>query len=260
MAHGLASINWQAPWLAPLAPVGQALAAQVLAGASCADALNNYTPPGGAPVHFVPQSLLPPGEAYERFIFDTRQCPTRNGLHDFFNGLVWHHLPLTKVRLNQLQAAQIALDGIGQVRGKVRDALTVFDENAAFLLGPPALWDALVAKDWPRLFVDLRPLWGQAQLVLFGHALMEKLVSPRKAMTAHVYRGPAAATSLAALDAWMAADLSADKLAAKPFAHLPVLGVPGWWAANEDLAFYDDVSVFRRPRIPLGPGEPVEPV
>jgi hypothetical protein len=58
----------------------------------------------------------------------------------------------------------------------------------------------------------------------------------------------------------MAADLSADKLAAKPFAHLPVLGVPGWWAANEDLAFYDDVSVFRRPRIPLGPVEPVEPV
>ena len=55
MAHGLASINWQAPWLAPLAPVGQALAAQVLAGASCADALNSYAPPGGAPVHFVPQ-------------------------------------------------------------------------------------------------------------------------------------------------------------------------------------------------------------
>ena len=64
MAHGLASIHWQAPWLAPLAPVGQALAAQVLAGASCADALNSYTPPGGAPVHFVPQSQLPPGEAY----------------------------------------------------------------------------------------------------------------------------------------------------------------------------------------------------
>ena len=82
----------------------------------------------------------------------------------------------------------------------------------------------------------------------------------RKAMTAHVYRGPGAATSLAALDAWMAADLSADKLAAKPFAHLPVLGVPGWWAANEDLAFYDDLSVFRLPRIPAGSVAPVAPV
>ncbi len=29
---------------------------------------------------------------------------------------------------------------------------------------------------------------------------------------------------------------------------LPVLGVPGWWPANEDEAFYDDASVFRPPR------------
>jgi len=45
-----------------------------------------------------------------------------------------------------------------------------------------------VAKDWQRLFVDLRPLWCQAHLVLFGHALLEKLVVPRKSITAHVYR------------------------------------------------------------------------
>jgi hypothetical protein len=34
-------------------------------------------------------------------------------------------------------------------------------------------------------------------------------------------------------------------LASKPFAHLPVLGVPGWWPGNEDPAFYADASVFR---------------
>ena len=33
----------------------------------------------------------------------------------------------------------------------------------------------------------------------------------------------------------MAADLSAGKLAAKPFVPLPVLGVPGWWPENEDV-------------------------
>jgi hypothetical protein len=43
-------------------------------------------------------------------------------------------------------------------------------------------------------------------------------------------------------------DLTADKLATKPFAHLPVLGVPGWWTANEDAAFYADTSVFRLPK------------
>jgi hypothetical protein len=42
--------------------------------------------------------------------------------------------------------------------------------------------------------------------------------------------------------------LDAATLAAKPFAHLPVLGVPGWWAANEDPAFYADSTVFRAPR------------
>jgi hypothetical protein len=46
----------------------------------------------------------------------------------------------------------------------------------------------------------------------------------------------------------MAADLSAEKLSGKPFAHLPVLGVPLWWPANEDPSFYDDRSVFRLPK------------
>ncbi len=218
------------------------------AGASSADALNTAAGLQRAPVQFVPQSDLPPGEAYESYIFQSDRCPTREGLHDFFNGLVWLNFPHTKRRLNQLHVAQIAHTGIQPVRGPARDGLTVFDENAAFLQAPDALWDALAVKDWHRLFIDLRPLWAQAHLVLFGHALLEKLVSPRKPITAHVYRAHAAIYSIASLDDWMAADLSADKLAAKPFAHLPVLGVPGWWPANETPGFYDDLSVFRRPK------------
>ena len=134
----------------------------------------------------------------------------------------------------------------------------LFDENAAFLQAPDALWEALVAKDWQRLFVTLRPLWQQAHLVLFGHALLEKLVAPRKGITAHVYRAHAAGHAIAAMDAWIAADLSADKLAVKPFAHLPVLGVPGWWSANRDPSFYADATVFRLPlaasTVPAGRG------
>lgn len=248
MAHGLEAIDWQASWLAPYAQVGRAVAASVATGASVHGALNAYPAPGGAPVRFVPQSDLPAGEAYECYIFNSKLCPTRDGLHDFFNGLAWHHFPLTKKRLNHLQATQIAADGIGQVRGPVRDALTVFDENAAFLTAPQPLWDALAAKNWHALFVDLRPLWRQAHLVLFGHALLEKLVYPRKPITAHVFRAQPATNSIASLDAWVAADLSAEKLAAKPFAHLPVLGVPGWWPANDNPAFYDDRDVFRLPK------------
>jgi hypothetical protein len=156
--------------------------------------------------------------------------------------------PQTKRRLNQLHVAQIAQTGIQPVRGPARDALTVFDENVAFLQCPDALWEALAAKDWQRLFVTLRPLWSQSHLVLFGHALLEKLVYPRKPITAHVYRARAASNSIADLDDWIAADLSAEKLSAKPFAHLPVLGVPGWSPDNADPSYYADTRVFRLPR------------
>ncbi|MFZ2218921.1 MAG: DUF3025 domain-containing protein [Rhodoferax sp.] len=244
----LATIDWTAPWLIPYVAKGQGAAERVAAGASSAQALNAVAPWPVTPVQFVPQGDLPAGEAYESYIFRSSCCPTREGLHDFFNGLVWLQFPHTKRRLNQLHVAQIAQTGIQPVRGPARDGLTVVDENAAFLQAPDALWEALAAKDWQRLFVDLRPLWAQARLVLFGHALMEKLVLPRKAITAHVYRAQVATFSIANLDAWMAADLSAEKLACKPFAHLPVLGVPGWWAANEDPAFYADASVFRLPK------------
>ncbi len=244
MAHDLEAIDWAAHWLAPYRALGEPLAR---AGKCCADALNTAAQ---CPVRFVPQAALPAGTAYEQFIFDTRQVPTRDGLHDFFNGLCWLHFPATKMRLNQLQAAQIAKLGIQPVRGAARDALTLFDENAAFLQAPDALWEALAAKDWRAVFGTLRLQWQQSTLLLFGHALLEKLVHPRKAITAHVYRVHAASDSIADMDAWMAQDLHVDKLAAKPFAHLPVLGVPQWWPANEDAAFYADATVFRAPRPP----------
>ena len=215
-----------------------------------AKALNAAAQTPSGPVTFVPQSALPEGKPYEQFIFETGTVPTRDNLHDFFNGLCWLRFPETKKKLNQLQAAEIARAGIQPVRGPVRDALTVFDENAAFLLAPQSLWDALDQRDWRRLFVGRRALWRQAQLVLFGHALLEKLVSPRKSIVAHIWRVQPAIKSVADLDEWIAADLSAQKLASKPFAPLPVLGVPGWWPDNENFSFYDDSFVFRPRRQP----------
>lgn len=253
MTQEIATIDWTAPWLSHWRARGEVLAQAVKRGLSCAQALSQMaqkTPE--CPVRFVPQSTLPPAQAYEAFIFATQQVPTRDGLHDFFNGLCWLHFPQTKQRLNQLQAAQIAHSGIAPVRGPARDALTVFDENAALLQAPDVLWDALVRKDWHALFGPMRSLWQEARLQLFGHALLEKLVQPRTAITAHVFRVQCNADtpdSQGDWDNWLAAHLQADALANKPFAHLPVLGVPGWWPANEVAGFYDDTSVFRRPRL-----------
>ncbi|WP_295545753.1 DUF3025 domain-containing protein [uncultured Pseudacidovorax sp.] len=195
---------------------------------------------------FVAQSALPLEEPYEAFIHRTGRVPTRNNLHDFFNGLVWLGFPSAKRQLNRLQAGEIAARGIGPVRGRLRDAITLFDEHGAVLQAPPVLWAALQARDWRRAFIDLRPLWTEARLTVFGHALMEKLVAGQKSATAHLLLGPDAHDpSLPADDGRLSDALAADWLARKPFTPLPVAGVPGWHPGNANFCFYDDSEVFR---------------
>ena len=238
-----APLDWEAPWYEPWRDHGGRVLHRAAGGLPLHEALNGQR----APVRFVAASALPPGEAYERFVFERGACPTRGNLHDFFNGLCWLGLPATKRRLNELQAAQIERAGAGAVRGAVRDAITIFDENGAVLAAPPALWRALLAREWRRLFVELRPLWGEARLTIVGHALLEQLAQPRKDLTAHVLALPAPAGAVAELDRWLGGQLTSERLAAKPFTPLPVLGVPGWCTGNENFSFYDDSFVFRAP-------------
>jgi hypothetical protein len=236
------AIDWNQPWFAPWRVPGDAVWRGVLAGTPLHEALNQQQ---GAPIRFVAQQALPAGQAYEHYIGASGNCPVRPGLHDFFNGLCWLAMPQAKARLNRLQSAEIEQRGVGAVRGPVRDAITLFDENGALLDAPPPLWDALLQRDWRRLFIELRPLWSDARLLVFGHALLEKLVAPRKELTAHVWRSPVGLDSLASADAQLAALLEAPLLAAKPFTPLPLLGIPGWSDENRDVCFYDDAQVFR---------------
>jgi hypothetical protein len=215
----------------------------------------------GMPLSFVDQSSLQEGMAYEAFISETGKVPTRENLHDFFNALVWLSFPRIKRQLNALQAAQIARDGIGKSRGPARDAATIFDENAALMVVSDtpqgkALVEALCNHQWLSAFIDQRNVFGEhAEVWLFGHALMEKLVKPYKAITAHLWVVTAAAdyfsmshsAKRAWLDAQVANDLTATELNTSRFTPLPVLGVPGWWP-NQDREFYSDESVFRRKR------------
>lgn len=237
--HEPGRIDWRQPWLAPLARWGEPALAAIAAGASVATACNGLRgidglTPGRAP-RCVPADVLPAGEAYEAFIARTGQVPTRDNPHDFFNALMWLHRPVQKARLNALQAAEIVRYGVAAQRGALRDALTLFDESGAMLQAPANLVDALRRRDWRSLFVTHRADWRQAQFEVFGHALLEKLaLAPRKALTAHVLVGEPL-------------DLSPQDWAAKPFCPLPVLGLPGWWPANDDPAFYDDAAVFRPP-------------
>jgi Protein of unknown function (DUF3025) len=242
-------IDWLQPWLAPYCFGEQALETARQNGLSVADGLNAFDangPLSKPPVRFVPSTSLPAGEAYEAFIHRTQSVPTRDNLHDLFNGLVWWRFPQTKKRLNELQAAEIAAQGIQQVRGRLRDALTLFDENAALLQAPAVLAEALQRRDWGAVFITHRLLWAEAKLTLFGHALMEKLVRPRKGITAHVWLLPPGDD----LDGLLLESLKPEVLAQKPFHPLPVLGVPLWWPGNDDLDFYQDQTVFRAPAVP----------
>lgn len=235
------ALKTPSPWWSPHLRIAR----KVLDAAksdSVADALNAARGTAIGDLRFVESSVLPAGEPYEAFIARTGCVPTRDNLHDLFNGLMWLGYPKTKRRLNVLQSEQLALRGNASTRGALRDALTLFDENAAILQAPAVLIDALRSRDWNTLFVERRAHWQSARLVLFGHALLEKLMQPRKAITAHVW----VVEDLT--DDALASSLDPARLAAKDFLPMPVLGVPGWWSANEAPGFYDDEEVFRRPR------------
>jgi hypothetical protein len=258
MAAGwLESIDWSRPWLKPLLPMGVPVAnaaswRNALNDAASSAELRNHR---GLPIQFVAQEELPTGVAYERFISDTGLVPTRDNLHDFFNALVWLTYPRIKVQLNALQAAEIERRaGMPQeIRGRVRDAATIFDENAALLvISEESLGAALREHAWQHLFVERRANFiANSELRLFGHALLEKLVFPYKAITAHVWIVSADRQVLSSSEdqrrAWADKTVAAtlrNGLNTSDFTPLPVLGMPDWWP-GQDADFYADDQVFR---------------
>jgi hypothetical protein len=261
----LPEIDWARPWYDSVRPAFERIEVGVEGGMIAAFnagaaglGLHNAA---GQPLRFVPQEELPDGTAYEEFIGATGCVPTRDNLHDFFNALVWLTFPRIKRQLNALQSAQIALAGVGKSRGPARDGATIFDENSALLVVRDsdegrALVDALRGHRWQEAFCERRAAFGaDTQVWLFGHALMEKLVAPRKAITAHT-RVIVAGDDFFALErdaqrGWIdeheAHALAAEPLSTACFTPLPVLGVPGWWPRQDD-EFYADASVFRPKR------------
>jgi hypothetical protein len=258
----LEQIDWRQPWLAPLVPVAE----MVLRSSNWRDGLNATASKLGLlnhrslPLRFVSQADLAPGVAYETFISDSGKVPTRDNLHDLFNALVWLTYPKIKVQLNAMQAMEIERRKVSAAatRGKLRDAATIFDENAVLLLtSNPVIGELLRKHAWRQLFIEHRSLIEQeCRVQLFGHALMEKLVAPYKAITGHTWVVTAEKSVLALpaadmrlwLDAAVATQLQGG-LDTSDFTHLPVLGVPGWWPV-QDEQFYADAAVFRPPRRP----------
>ena len=85
------------------------------------------------PLQFTAQDDLPHGTAYEMYIHQTAKIPTRDNLHDWFGACVWSVFPKTKSMLNAKHIAHFAHQNTSNGRNRVRDTITVFDENGAIL-------------------------------------------------------------------------------------------------------------------------------
>lgn len=172
---------------------------------------------------------------YESRIASAGVVPTRNNWHDFFNGLVWLRFPAIKRALNRLQADALTQErATRQVqRSRLRDALTIFDENAVLLDGASAqLIDDLKVREWQRAFEQRSGEWRDVGVTVFGHALLDQLRTPRINLTGHLWLGSRPPTP----DELLRDDHRTP---------LVMLGIPNW-AAHAGLPLdLGDATVFR---------------
>ncbi len=295
------AIDITRPWMAPYRAIHESICSTIKAKPidALAPWLDHYFSDAQIAIRhhdsqtalsFTYQSDLPHGIAYEAYIGDTAKIPTRDNLHDWFGACVWSVFPKTKALLNYHHRQQIAIyhhlnDSQGETnqptknsRGRVRDALTVFDENGAIVVtSRQDMADALTDFNWQSALVAPYYHWHsydanmgakktQAQCLLFGHALLEQLITPRKPLCAHsvilmvddefFHLTEAQKLNriddllMAHLDDWLSGRLTGcpvDKVSPRQLQPLPVLGVPHFWD-GQDAQFYADTSVFRAGR------------
>lgn len=197
------------------------------------------------------------GVAYEQRLYAQGELEFRErNWHDLFNVLVWLTFPLAKAALNARHHAALPAGKAGG-RGPVRDALTLFDESGVIVLSADAELLSMIRQfRWKPLFWERRTevIAGMGFLP-FGHALCEKALAPYKGITGRgllfevapdFFKWPPA-ERLAAIDRRLALQIADPQTLqhTHELAPLPVLGVPGWCADNEQPAYYDDRDYFR---------------
>ncbi len=212
-------------------------------------------------MRFTAQSpeLLADGLHYELRIARRGEISTRErNWHDLFNALVWRRYPELKRALNARQVADIERVGPRE-RTRGQCALTLFDEGGVVvLMRGGEMLDSWDRHEWTRLFGDDVEGWEQeARVFVFGHALMEHALDPRRLLvakalvvsTAEDPRDDGVAVRALTL---LAESISNGVLLNDPqeLRPLPVSGLPGW--EHPELApgplraaFLRDAECFR---------------
>jgi hypothetical protein len=209
----------------------------------------------GVPLSF--SSVPAHASGYEQRIADSGCVATRDASwHDSFNALIWLAFPQSKAAMNHRHCEQMSCSPSGGTgRGRVRDALTQFDEDGLILVSDDAsLLDALREHRWREALWERRAGIEAARLFVFGHALMEKALAPHFGLCAKALYVEANAFGRALddlapvhVDRWLAGRIASGRWPDSPrdLCPLPVLGLPGMTPDNTRSAYFDDVRQFR---------------
>lgn len=189
---------------------------------------------------------------YETRIVSHRELIVADNWHDLFNACIWLTFPQTKRIVSELHVALGA--GENYRRPRRRDVLTLFDESGVILLCEPSRcveFEALnKTHQWKTMFVERRDEWlAHVTPLLFGHGALEQLATNwHGGLTVKALWLPLnPRTPIESIDEFLAARVRENSLLCDEERRIPmpILGVPGWFAENENPVCYDDVSVFR---------------
>jgi hypothetical protein len=211
----------------------------------------------GVPLEFVPQEGKS-DEPYETRVYVRGKVLTRSdNWHDLFNALVWITFPRSKAALNRHHYKEMLAYQSDGRRGTPRDVLTLFDEGGVIVQSSESeLGELLRDFKWKELFWQRRSAVVESmRFYVFGHSIYEKALQPYKGITAKTVIFDVSARELerpleqqlATLDARLAKHFAEPEAlaATEAYAPLPVLGIPGWSADNENERYYDDTQQFR---------------
>lgn len=219
----------------------------------------------GARISFVPQAPRTAifEDGYEPRIHLRGEVQVRGrNWHDLMNALVWMTFPRAKAALNARHyRALLEQRAAGAPnRGKLQDALTLFDEGGVIVVArDPALLRLIESFEWKRLFWQERTrVVDDMRFYLFGHAIYEKALAPFAGITArgllfeveHAFLDAPFDVQIARADALAAALLQdgAGLKTPRDLAPVPILGIPGWCAENARASYYDNRDYFRAGR------------
>ncbi len=224
---------------------------------------------GGKPLRFVPQDQgkLAFAAQYEPRCFLQGEVQTRdNNWHDLLNALVWLTFPKAKASINArhyhalTDADKDEKTTASSQRGTVRDTNTLLDESGVIVPCADAELALLLRNfQWKELFWQRRAqVQARMDYYLFGHGLYEKALRPYIGMTGQGLLLPVDMEFFAwplhqrlkHLDDLLANYLSAQENCrdTRELSPVPLLGVPGWAAENENADFYDNTAYFRSGR------------